>query len=343
MIGSSGVLPPSSTTMTRFASTAMAATTTIGAVGDSDNYNVQVTKNPRGAAVISIRIESSSDPLGIEVSDSTLRGRPVVVVTKRVMNGNSSQKKKMTTATSTTTMANTRIDIQPGMIVEGYTSSKQLSDKLKTGPFPIDLKFRNLAAGGDAFDDFGSTIVSPQDAFEIVKKTDDDQTTRAMTAASSGSSQSSSRQGLVVRTIQRPDGSPSHPCAMSSRRGDLLEITYEASYVKPAGNKNGNGKSETVVMYDASAFRGTGRPYQVVLGTGDLIPGVDQGLYDMCPGEVRTLSIPPVLGYSSAGTQLFKIPPDYIGLEWTVELVSIEGIVREDNNNLSRQERDGRS
>ena len=292
-------------------------------------------------ATVAVRIVSSSDPLGLEVADTTIRGQPVVVV-KRVV--------KSTTNNRT---------IQPGMVVEGYTSSKQLSDKIKSGPYPVDIEFRNLAAGGDAFDDFGETIVTPQDAFESAKKTEQPQQKQPQ-------QQQQQQQGLEITSVRRPSGSPSEPCAMQTRRGDLIEINYEASYYVKKKKKTAKGTPKTqsrpddntsindtedtdndndldVVLYDSSAFRGTGRPFQLVLGTGDVIPGVDQGLYDMCPGEIRTLKIPPLLGYSSSGTQVFKIPPDYVGLEWTVELVSIEGFVRQDNNNLSRQERDDRS
>mmetsp|Transcript_17996 Transcript_17996/g.31558 ORF Transcript_17996/g.31558 Transcript_17996/m.31558 type:complete len:98 (-) Transcript_17996:144-437(-) len=96
-------------------------------------------------------------------------------------------------------------------------------------------------------------------------------------------------------------------------------------------------------MYDASAFRGTGLPYQMVLGSGDMIPGVDQGLYDMCPGEERLLEIPPVLGYGNQGTRAFRIPPDHVALEWKVQLVSIDTTIREDNNDMTRQEREARA
>ena len=37
-----------------------------------------------------------------------------------------------------------------------------------------------------------------------------------------------------------------------------------------------------VVVYDSSAQRGTGLPYQMVLGSGDMLPGVDQGLSMTC-------------------------------------------------------------
>jgi len=110
-----------------------------------------------------------------------------------------------------------------------------------------------------------------------------------------------------------------------------LELEYEAKYVRSDGRKT---------LYDASSFRGTGQPYQMVLGSGDMIPGVDQGLQEMCPGEVRRLEIPPPLAYGPRARENFKIPIDYRGLEWTVELVSIDGTIRSDNNNLTRQERE---
>jgi FKBP-type peptidyl-prolyl cis-trans isomerase len=45
-------------------------------------------------------------------------------------------------------------------------------------------------------------------------------------------------------------------------------------------------------MYDASAWRGTGRPYQMVLGGSGMILGVDQKLLNICVGERRVLYIP---------------------------------------------------
>lgn len=123
--------------------------------------------------------------------------------------------------------------------------------------------------------------------------------------------------------------SPSGPCKIQSQRGDVLELEYEAKYVA-------NGQK---IIYDASSFRGTGQPYQMVLGSGDMIPGVDQGLVGMCPGEVRRLQIPPALAYGPRARDAFRIPVDYQGLEWTIQLVSIEGTIRADNNDQTRQER----
>lgn len=42
-------------------------------------------------------------------------------------------------------------------------------------------------------------------------------------------------------------------------------------------------------------------PLAPTVGKGMVIKGWDNGLLDMCPGEKRTLTIPPELGYGSRG------------------------------------------
>jgi FKBP-type peptidyl-prolyl cis-trans isomerase len=86
-------------------------------------------------------------------------------------------------------------------------------------------------------------------------------------------------------------------------------------------------------------MRGTGQPYQMVLGSGDMLPGVDLGLYDMCPGETRQLEIPAALAYGARGNKAFQIPPSS-NLVWTVELVSINSIRPGDGR--TREEMEGR-
>ena len=102
---------------------------------------------------------------------------------------------------------------------------------------------------------------------------------------------------------------------MKSRRGDVLEINYEARI----GGKDGP-------VYDSSAERGTGQLYMFVLGSGDIVRGVDLGTYDMCPGEVRELSIPSALGYGRQGSRLYHIPVSF-RLFWTVELVRSNSVM----------------
>lgn len=112
-------------------------------------------------------------------------------------------------------------------------------------------------------------------------------------------------------------------CKIKSDFGDVMEIEYVAKRLFPP-----------VTIYDASVFRGTGQPFKFVLGSGVMIPGVDQGLYGMCPGEVRLLKVPPKLAVGLLD------PPAKAPLEWRVELVSIDGIIRRDNNDeLTRDER----
>lgn len=263
--------------------------------------------DPRKTVVV--RLQSQKDVLGLEVFNTRLRGNDIVAI-RRVISSKDPR-------------------LQEGMILKGYSSAEQLINRIRAGPFPIDLEFVNLAAGGDAFSDFGTTIVTPKDALELAQKTEDPPGRNDVTEPSK--QRSGRRKGEYAITKLRQ---PKSKCAIQSRRGDLLEIDYEAAYEALDGRK---------VTYDASAFRGTGLPYQMILGSGDMIPGVDQGLYDMCPGEVRLLNIPPVLGHGNLSTQVFGIPPDYVGLEWKIQLVSIDTTVREDNNEMTREDREARA
>jgi len=128
--------------------------------------------------------------------------------------------------------------------------------------------------------------------------------------------------GSTTTIIQLHD-IPTEECIIKSRFGDVMEIDYIAKRLAPP-----------VTVYDASIFRGTGQPFKFVLGSGVMIPGVDQGLYNMCPGEVRLLKVPPKLAVGLLD------PPAKAPLEWRVELVSIDGVIRKDSNyELTREER----
>jgi hypothetical protein len=255
--------------------------------------------------VVTILLESPRDSLGVEICDTMLRGKNVVAIRKIVAPNKSNQ------------------FLTEGMVLMprngGSYYANEFVEKLRSGPYPLEVDFLNLAAGGDAISDMGTSIVTPRDALELAQRTED----------SSSSNLQQKGGGYGITTLQQT----SQSCAIRSRRNDVLEIEYEASYIAEDGRK---------VVYDASAFRGTGRPYQVVLGSGDMIPGVDQGIYDMCPGDKRLLTIPPVLGHGPKSRKLYMIPDNYKNLEWEISLVTIDSTVTADNNVVSRDDREGR-
>ena len=58
-----------------------------------------------------------------------------------------------------------------------------------------------------------------------------------------------------------------------------------------------------------------------------MIKGWDQGLLDMCPGDKRTLTIQPEMGYGSRG--MGPIPADSV-LIFETELVGIAGVPKDE-------------
>jgi FKBP-type peptidyl-prolyl cis-trans isomerase len=72
-------------------------------------------------------------------------------------------------------------------------------------------------------------------------------------------------------------------CMRKSKNGDKLVMNYK-------GTLQSDGS-----QFDSSYDRG--KPFPFTLGAKQVIKGWDQGLLDMCPGEGRTLTIPPEMGY----------------------------------------------
>ena len=74
--------------------------------------------------------------------------------------------------------------------------------------------------------------------------------------------------------------------------GDMVTVNY-------------TGKFQSGTVFDSSVGRA---PFQFTLGTGQVIPGWDQGLQGMKVGGKRLLIIPPALAYGAQGKG--PIPPN---------------------------------
>ena len=74
-----------------------------------------------------------------------------------------------------------------------------------------------------------------------------------------------------------------HACARKTRKGDSIDVHYRGTLAADG------------TQFDASYDRG--RPLSFAVGAGQVIKGWDEGLLDMCPGDKRTLTVPPEMGY----------------------------------------------
>lgn len=257
-----------------------------------------------------------SKPLGIELIEVTIgsASRPVLAV-KSIKDPTLGGLLKRSSSDNPI--------IRPGMVLMEYASSRELKEKLQSvQSYPMELNFVNLAAGGDAFSgDLGNTVVTPQDALDLARQQSleygDNERKRnvGLTKINDQSDASTSmlKEDEFTVKVKRK---PSSDCTIKSRRGDLLEIQYTASYFSI-------DKKE--IVYDSSAQRGTGLPYQTVLGSGDMLPGVDLSMYEMCPGEIRQVNIPKELGYGNKGNRVFRVPGG-VSLRWEIELVAVNSV-----------------
>ena len=107
-------------------------------------------------------------------------------------------------------------------------------------------------------------------------------------------------QGLQIDILQQGTG-------VETKNGDKLSVHY-------------TGTLENGDVFDSSL--GRGQPFDFTLGAGMVIKGWDMGLLGMKVGEKRKLTIPPELGYGSAGAG-GVIPPNAV-LIFEVELVGIQ-------------------
>jgi peptidylprolyl isomerase len=105
---------------------------------------------------------------------------------------------------------------------------------------------------------------------------------------------------LVVKDLKAGDGA-------EAKAGDQVSVQY-------VGVLYDGGK-----QFDSSWDRG--QPFDFQLGSGQVIPGWDQGVEGMKVGGRRELIIPPNLGYGAQG-QPPTIPPNAT-LVFVIDLVSV--------------------
>lgn len=106
---------------------------------------------------------------------------------------------------------------------------------------------------------------------------------------------------LVTEDLTVGEGPAAEP-------GDTVSVQY-------VGVLYGNGNE-----FDSNW--GSGQPFEVELGAGQVIQGWDQGLEGMQVGGVRRLIIPPDLAYGEAGSP--PAIPQNATLVFQVELVGLE-------------------
>jgi peptidylprolyl isomerase len=141
-----------------------------------------------------------------------------------------------------------------------------------------------LAGGGDGDDDGGGASAEPTAEKPAVEIPD-----------------GPAPKQLQVEDLEEGEGDP-------AEAGDKIAVQY-------VGVLYENGKE-----FDSNW--GSGEPFEIELGAGEVIPGWDQGLEGMKVGGLRQLTIPPELAYGKQGSPP-AIPPNS-PLVFVVELVEIK-------------------
>ncbi|KAM4706278.1 peptidyl-prolyl cis-trans isomerase FKBP9 [Rhinophrynus dorsalis] len=95
-------------------------------------------------------------------------------------------------------------------------------------------------------------------------------------------------------------------CSVLSKKGDYLKYHYNATLM------------DGTVLDSTHQY---GKTYNIVLGSGQVVLGMDIGLMDMCVGEKRTVVIPPHLGYGEAGVE-GEVPGSAV-LVFDIELLEL--------------------
>ncbi|XP_020391048.1 peptidyl-prolyl cis-trans isomerase FKBP9 [Rhincodon typus] len=106
---------------------------------------------------------------------------------------------------------------------------------------------------------------------------------------------------IEIQTYHKPSN-----CTVLSKKGDYIKYHYNATLMDGT-------KLDSTHNY--------GKTYNVVLGSGQVVIGMDMGLTNMCVEEKRTIIIPPHLGYGESGI-VGEVPGSAV-LIFDVELVEL--------------------
>lgn len=128
---------------------------------------------------------------------------------------------------------------------------------------------------------------------------------------SSYTAEQAARSRTTIETVQTRDVTPG--VGEAAEPGRRLVVHYTGwLYDSAAAGRRG-------LSFDSS--RTAGRPFDFVLGSGQVIDGWERGVAGMKEGGVRELVIPPRLAYGSNGSA-GVIPPDAT-LVFEIELVDV--------------------
>ena len=281
--------------------------------------------------IVTVQIASKKEAeLGVELYETELRGIRILAI-RRIVTPNNRNRSLREGMILLVPRSEDEVKKNTGRLeFASAVAWQDITRNLQLGPYPLALQFYNLAAGGDAISDLGSSIVTPKEALTLAQQLDEPPRRQQHLPQQQQTTRSATEFKIITTSPKQAASS----CAIQSRRNDVLEIDYVAAYVDSTGTRK--------VVYDASSFRSTTTGYRMVLGSGDMLTGVDLGLYDMCPGDERTLIIPPQLGHGKRSLPVYRIPPDYQQLEWTIKLISIDETIRGETNTISREDRESR-
>ncbi|CAN0109240.1 unnamed protein product [Ascophyllum nodosum] len=249
--------------------------------------------------------------VGIELQDVRYRGSSRVLV-KRVFEGGA---------------AASRPRIKPNMVVvsangEDLERKNAVAAKeiIKTSARPLVLVFRDASM-------FNALLRSDSGAFEGSSSGapigDETVAFQPITTKVAPGGTEPGEEGQVLKVLASTKSSACESCK-GARKGDLLEIEY-------------TGRLQDGKVFDGSSIkvngrevvgRGGDRSLFFVLGKqprGQFPPGWDLMLTDMCVGESRVISVPPLLGYGTQGLPRRGVPPNST-LLYDVKLVGVNGV-----------------